>query len=126
LIKDASFQVKNPFTRGTGYFCQECGQTFDSSLVNLRKKPKAVGSTIVSSNTNANAVFFSYVQEDKGVIDQDSHDEYTKYEPNRPSRLNSVIQCMSWLFGYLHLEILIRVILSWNNSKGKYNMFVGT
>jgi hypothetical protein len=31
---------------------------------------------------------------------------------------------MSWLFGYLHLEILLRVILSWNNSKGKYNMFV--
>ena len=31
---------------------------------------------------------------------------------------------MSWLFGYLHLEILLRVIPSWNNSKGKYNMFV--
>jgi|GEM_PF-3856921 hypothetical protein len=31
---------------------------------------------------------------------------------------------MSWLFGYLHLEILLRVIHSWNNIKGKYNMFV--
>jgi hypothetical protein len=30
---------------------------------------------------------------------------------------------MFWLFGYLHLEILLRVILSWNNSKGEYNMF---
>ena len=82
LIKDASFQVKNPFTRGTGYFCSECGQTFDDSLVNLRKKPKAVNSIIaVNGNNYPNAVFFSYVQEDKGVIDVDQYDEYAKYDP---------------------------------------------
>ena len=27
---------------------------------------------------------------------------------------------MPWLFGYLYLEILLRVILSWNNSKEKF------
>ncbi len=39
------------------------------SIVHLSsKKPKAVNSTILS---NPIAVFFSYVQEDKGIIDPD-------------------------------------------------------
>jgi hypothetical protein len=37
--------------------------------------------------------------------------------PNRPSRLNSAMSCMFRLFRYLYLEILLRVILSRNNSR---------
>jgi DNA-directed RNA polymerase subunit RPC12/RpoP len=77
LILDSSFKIKNSFAGSLGYFCGICNQTFDSSLVNLRKKPKAVNSTILS---NPIAVFFSYVQEDKGIIDPD-YDEYSKYDP---------------------------------------------
>ena len=85
LILDASHQVKNPFSRGRGYFCGSCQMTFDDSLVHLHKKPKAVTSTIgdFSSGNNSNNLvpIVEYISEDR-VIDPDIiEDEYSKYDP---------------------------------------------
>lgn len=56
LILDAEYQIKNPFSRGNGYFCGSCQKTFDDSLVRLVKKPRAVTSTI-GTNKNNDLVF---------------------------------------------------------------------
>ena len=75
LILDAEYQIKNPFSRGRGYFCGFCQKTYDDSLVRLVKKPKAVTSIIHDKND----LVFQPIPEDKGL--EPIEDEYKKYDP---------------------------------------------
>ena len=75
LILDAEYQIKNPYSRGRGYFCGYCQKTFDDSLVRLVKKPRAVSSTIGDRND----LLFQPIPEDKEGSDL-IEDEYSKYD----------------------------------------------
>lgn len=86
---DASFKNKNPFAGGNGYFCSSCQKVFDSSLVHLHKKPKAVTSTI-GDIRNQDLVFES-VPEDKG-ISPIVEDEYKKYDPEESADEHLIAQ----------------------------------
>ena len=77
LILDAEYQIKNPFSRGRGYFCGSCQKTYDDSLVRLTKKPRAVAATIGNMK---NDLVFQSVLEDKGL--DIVEDEYSKYDQN--------------------------------------------
>lgn len=77
LILDAEHQVKNPFSRGRGYFCGSCQKTFDDSLVRLVKKPRAVTSTIGTDKNND--LVFQPIPENKEGSDL-IEDEYSKYD----------------------------------------------
>ena len=74
LILESTYQQKNPFSKGKGYFCGSCQKTYDDSLVKLVKKPKAVASTIGDKNY----MVFQTVPEDKGL--DPMGDEYAKYD----------------------------------------------
>lgn len=78
LIKDLTFRLKNPHAGGTGYFCGPCNKTFDDALVRLRKKPKAVISSVGDPNLR-NIFMIGTIPENKGLIDE--FDEYEKYDP---------------------------------------------
>jgi hypothetical protein len=75
LILDAEYQIKNPFSRGSGYFCGSCQKTFDDSLVRLVKKPRAVSSIIGDKND----LLFQPIPGDKEGSDL-IEDEYSKYD----------------------------------------------
>jgi hypothetical protein len=77
LILNSEYQIKNPFSKGRGYFCGSCQKTYDDSVVRLTKKPRAVASAI--GDMKNDLVVFQSVLEDKGL--DIAEDEYSKYDP---------------------------------------------
>ena len=76
LILDSSSKIKNRFA-GRVFVGFVIRHSIVHLLIYIRNPSPIANLTILS---NPNTVFFIYVQEDKGIIDQD-YDEYSKSDP---------------------------------------------